>query len=130
MRHFTLDEANALLPRVRPLAERMVERRRALRAAEERRLELASRIAGNGGDLTPGEVADADADVVSEAAAVAAAVDELQGLGVQVKDLELGLLDFPSVRDGDEILLCWRLGEDEIRFWHGLEEGYRGRKPL
>lgn len=130
MRHFTPDEANALLPRVRPLVAQIVERRRGLAGIERRRIELAAHIAGNGGDLAPGEVGELDAELVREAAALAGLVEELQELGVQVKDLELGLVDFPSTREGEEILLCWRLGEDEIEFWHGLEEGYRGRKPL
>ena len=61
---------------------------------------------------------------------LAAIVDELQELGVQVKDLDSGLVDFPSSRDGEQVLLCWRLGEDEIAFWHGLDDGFAGRQPL
>jgi hypothetical protein len=57
-------------------------------------------------------------------------VQTITDAGVQVKDLDTGLLDFPSRREGEEVLLCWRVGEDEIRFWHGLEEGFAGRKPL
>ena len=50
--------------------------------------------------------------------------------GAIVKDLDEGLVDFPAVRDGEEILLCWRLGEEEVAYWHGLEEGFAGRQPL
>ena len=57
-------------------------------------------------------------------------VDELQGLGVLVKDLDRGLVDFPCVHRGRELLLCWELGEDEVAFWHGADEGYAGRRPL
>jgi len=55
---------------------------------------------------------------------------ELEEIGVQVKDLDKGLLDFPSVMDGQEVLLCWKLGESEIGFWHTADEGFAGRKPL
>lgn len=130
MRLFTPDEANALLAEVRPLAERLVERKRALDEAEAVRAELLGRIAGNGGDLTPSDVAEAVARVDRETAVIGTLVDELQGLGVQVKDLDLGLLDFPWEREGEVVLLCWRVGEDEIGYWHALEEGYAGRKPL
>lgn len=57
-------------------------------------------------------------------------MDEIQALGVLVKDLDTGLVDFPALRGGEEVLLCWQLGEDEIRYWHGLEEGFAGRKEL
>lgn len=130
MRLFTLAEANELLAEVRPLAERIVERKRALDAAEAERAELLERIAGNGGDLTPSDVAEAVRGVEREAAAIGALVDELHGRGVEVKDLDLGLLDFPSEREGEVVLLCWRVGEDEIGYWHGVDEGYAGRKAL
>jgi hypothetical protein len=130
VRLFTLAEANDLLADVRPLAERIVDRKRALDAAEAQRAELLHQIAGNGGDLTPSDVADAVQRVEREAAAIDTLVDELHGRGVQVKDLDLGLLDFPSEREGEVVLLCWRVGEDEIGYWHGVDEGYAGRKAL
>jgi hypothetical protein len=65
-----------------------------------------------------------------EAEAVAAAVEELNRLGVLVKDLDRGLVDFPALRQGEEVLLCWQVGEDTVAFWHGLDEGFAGRKPL
>ena len=61
---------------------------------------------------------------------VAGAVTELDALGVVVKDLDLGLLDFPGMRDGEEVELCWQVGEDAVSHWHPLEAGYRGRKPI
>jgi len=57
-------------------------------------------------------------------------IDEIQSTGCQIKDLEIGLLDFPTLYRGEEVLLCWRLGEEGIRFWHNLTEGFRGRKPI
>lgn len=130
MRLFTLDEANALLAEVRPLAEELVERKRDLDEAEAAQAALLARIAGNGGDLTPSEVGEAVERVSLAAGAVARLVDALQARGVQVKDRDLGLIDFPSELDGEVVLLCWRVGEDEIGYWHGVDEGFAGRKPL
>lgn len=59
-----------------------------------------------------------------------ACVDRLEELGVVLKDLDLGLLDFPSEREGEDVLLCWQVGEESVTSWHGLEEGYAGRKPI
>ena len=61
---------------------------------------------------------------------LAGIVERIHAAGAQVKDLASGLLDFPFERAGETVLLCWRVGEDEIRFWHGIEEGFAGRKPL
>ena len=70
------------------------------------------------------------AAVQAEQAALAESVARIQAAGVQVKDLDTGLLDFPSERDGDVVLLCWRVGEPEIGWWHTVDEGFAGRKPL
>jgi hypothetical protein len=129
-RYFTPDEANAALGELRPLAEQMVERRRALVAAQERRAGLGAQVVTNGGDLTPSDFAEADEELEQAAAGLARAVERIQAEGVLIKDLDRGLLDFPALRDGKEILLCWQLGEGEVAFWHGLEEGFGGRKPL
>ena len=129
-RTFTPEEANEALEVVRPLAERMVEARGALLVAQRQQAELITRIASNGGGLTPSDVSDAAAEVERASRDLMAAVDELQGLGVLVKDLDRGLVDFPCVHRGRELLLCWQLGEDEVAYWHGLEEGFAGRKPL
>jgi hypothetical protein len=130
VRTFTRDEANALLTQIRPLAEALVAHKRLLDEAEAARAELLERISGNGGDLTPSDFAEVTTRVEREAAELGELVGEIQGLGVQVKDLGLGLLDFPSVREGEVVLLCWRLGEDEVGYWHGTDEGYAGRKAL
>jgi hypothetical protein len=129
-RHFTPEEANALLAQVRPVAESLVAHRRAFTVAAARRARLAQRISGNGGDFDPQEPSELDEQLQREAEAVARAVEELQGLGVLVKDLDRGLVDFPALRDGEEVLLCWQVGEGEVAYWHGLEEGFAGRKPL
>lgn len=129
-RYFTLEEANETLDELRPLAERMVELRRELVEAQASRASLGAQVGTNGGDLTPSDFAEADERLEQAATELAACVERIQSAGVLVKDLDRGLLDFPAQRDGEEILLCWHLGEDEIRFWHGVDEGFAGRKPL
>jgi hypothetical protein len=129
-RHFTPEEANAALAQVRPLAETLVAHRRAQLEALASRARLSARIAGNGGDFDPQEPRDLEQEVEREAEAVTRAVEQLDALGVLVKDLDEGLVDFPALRDGAEVLLCWKVGEDEVAFWHGVDEGFAGRKPL
>jgi hypothetical protein len=129
-RHFTPEEANALLAEVRPTAEELVVHRRAMAGAAAGQARLVRRIAGNGGDFDPQEPRSLEETFEREAAAVAACVERLERLGVVVKDLERGLVDFPALHDGEEVLLCWEVGEDEVAFWHGLDEGFAGRKPL
>jgi hypothetical protein len=130
-RYFTPDEANALLAEVREAAETLVGHRRALVEANAKRAHLASQIAGNGGDFDPQEPRELEEVLQREAEAVGHAIERLEGLGVLVKDADRGLVDFPALREnGEEVLLCWQVGEDEIAFWHGLEEGFAGRKPL
>jgi hypothetical protein len=129
-RHFTPEEANELLAQVRPVAEALVEHRRAMVAAARRQARLVQRIAGNGGDLDPQEPRTLEQDFEHERDAVTRCLDQLEELGVLVKDLERGLVDFPALHNGEEVLLCWQVGENEVAFWHGLEEGFAGRKPL
>jgi hypothetical protein len=129
-RHFTAEEANALLPAVKVLAERMVAHRVALDAAQGQLGHYLEKISGNGGGIQPAELAEAHAAVEHEAAGIARCVEGIQELGGLVKDIGEGLVDFLAKREGEDVLLCWRLGEEEITHWHGLEEGFPGRKPL
>jgi hypothetical protein len=129
-RTFTPEEANALLAEVRPLVERLVEHRADLLAAQARRTELHANVGGNGGGLDP-----AVPSAIEEAAAAAekglrSTVGDLQALGVLVKDLDAGLVDFPADRGGEIVLLCWQLGEDSVAWWHRPEDGFAGRRPL
>ena len=132
MRLFTPEEANEVLPLVRPCVEQLVARRRELLRLDGELGRVRSRIAGNGGSLDPGEVDELRESAAVVAAELAALVEEIDGLGVQVKDLDTGLIDFPAEHPdtGDTVLLCWRLGESEVGHWHGLEEGFAGRKAL
>lgn len=130
MRHFTPEEANTALAEVRPLVEQMVEHRRAHVAALEQQELLAARIKGNGGGIPPAVLADATAAVEREARSLARTVDAIAKHGAEVKDLDEGLIDFPALHRGETVLLCWKLGEDEIRWWHRVEDGFAGRRPV
>ncbi len=125
-----MEEANALLAAVRPLAARMVEHRRELVVQRERQQELAAIVRSNGGGFNPRLPGEIDAAVETAGRELAGCVEELTALGVQVKDLDTGLVDFPALRGGEEVLLCWQLGEDEIGWWHTLDGGFAGRRPL
>jgi hypothetical protein len=129
-RHFTPEEANDLLAEVRPAAEALVAHRRAFRVATARRARLLAQIAGNGGDFDPQEPRAFEEEVDREAEAVVGCIERLERLGVLVKDLDRGLVDFPALRDGEEVLLCWQVGEEDVGYWHGVAEGFAGRKPL
>jgi hypothetical protein len=130
MRVFTLEEANAALVELRPVVERMVEHRKNLTAAQTRQAELVARVASNGGDMVPSDLHELAEMIQSEADAISDCAEQINAAGAQVKSLEEGLLDFPAKRGEEDILLCWKLGEDEIGFWHGIDEGFAGRKPL
>jgi hypothetical protein len=129
-RFFTVEEANEALETVRPLAEELVEHRRAQRSAQVARAAIAARISGNGAPGQARELAAASAEVERATTAIASCVSAIQEAGALVKDLDEGLVDFPARRGDEEVLLCWRVGEGEIAYWHGLDEGFAGRRPL
>jgi hypothetical protein len=130
MRHFTAEEANAALADVRALVEELVARRREHVEALAHQEELERKVRGNGGGIPPAALAAAAATVEELARELARLVDEIAGHGAQVKDLDEGIVDFPASRRGETVLLCWKLGEDEIRYWHRMEDGFAGRRPL
>jgi hypothetical protein len=129
-RYFTAEEANDALQDVRPLTEELVGHRRALVELQELQSSLTERIAGNGGNVDPRQLQDLQERLDEEVAGIARCVARIHESGALVKDLDEGLVDFPARREGADVLLCWRLGEDEIGYWHGLDEGFSGRKPL
>ena len=129
-RLFTLEEANAAVAELRPVVAQMVEHGRTLAAAQHRQRMLVTRIAGNGGDMQPSDLHELAEEIQREADAIAACAERVDAAGAQIKSLEEGLLDFQSIRGDEVVLLCWKLGEGEIRYWHGLDEGFAGRKPL
>lgn len=121
-RHYSIDQANAALEWVTDRLERLRSARVQL-SDEEARAALGEAAPGNGGGQ-PGRV-------VSEAfLELQRALGELQAMDVVLRDLDRGLVDFPALRDGREIYLCWEGGEDEIEFWHDLDAGYGGRQRL
>jgi hypothetical protein len=127
---FTPAEANSALTEVRPVAERLVAVRKRMRELERTQRDLVTAIGGNGGGYAAGDLNEAQTELVGLADAAVACVDRLDELGVQVKDLDTGLLDFPALRDGEEVELCWRVGEAAVAHWHGIGEGFAGRKPI
>lgn len=129
-RYFTAEEANDALQDVRPLTEELVEHRRALVELQEAQLSMTQRIAGNGGNVEPRKLQGLQERLDEEVAGIARCVARIHEAGALVKDLDQGLVDFPARREGEDVLLCWRLGEEEVGYWHGLEEGFSGRKPL
>ncbi|HAF15517.1 MAG TPA: DUF2203 domain-containing protein [Blastocatellia bacterium] len=125
MKLFTVEEANALLPSLREILKKIQRSRRRL-ATFRQQAKLAAEGAEQGGGgmedgvLYAGLLTNFTAEMV-----------ELEALGVQLKDFERGLVDFPSLRDGRVILLCWQLGEgDQLEWWHDMEAGFSGRTPL
>jgi hypothetical protein len=131
MKTFTLDEAQSLLPVAESLLNRTVEAKQAAQDLEEDLSALMRRIFVQGGMKV--DVGDVQRRRTTLEALVQRAKDSLQELdaiGVQVKDLETGLLDFPCVLEGETVLLCWKRGEPRIGFWHRMEDGFRGRRPI
>jgi hypothetical protein len=127
-RTFTPSEANTALAEVRPVAVRMVELHAQLRVLQDEQRAVVKLVAGNGSGYGIGEARTPEFARLS--AQLQDCLDQLGALGVQVKDPASGLLDFPAVREGEDVLLCWRVGEDAVESWHDLEEGFAGRKPI
>jgi len=125
MKIFTVQEANALLPDVRKIVGKIQRAHRKLSHYRED-AKKAAEAAERGGGGFPNGVA--YAAVLTE---LTVELSELETLGVQLKDFERGLVDFPSLRDGRVVLLCWQLGEgDELEWWHDVDAGFAGRTPL
>jgi hypothetical protein len=129
-RFFTVEEANRLLPRLGAILERLIAVRQEM-AARHRTLEaLRAHIRGNGATADGRRLATLRGELEAMARDLKQGIEEIEGYGCQIKDLDIGLIDFPTLREGEPVLLCWRLGEDRIGFWHRAEEGFAGRKPL
>jgi hypothetical protein len=128
---FTLNEATTLLPVLRTLLKRSMEGKRSIEDVEKELQDVKHRILLSGGLLVDvQEMARRRAEHDKAVQEIKDALAEIEAIGVQVKDLDIGLLDFPCVVDDEIVLLCWKYGEEKIQYWHGLEEGFRGRKPI
>ena len=130
-RTFTLDEAQSLLPVLESLLRTAIAAKKTVDDADAQQQALQHRVFLVGGmflDIVP--LARKKAERAKAEQRFKDALAEIDSIGVQVKDLEIGLLDFPCQVDGQTILLCWKLGEKAITHWHGVQEGFAGRKPI
>jgi len=122
-RLFTLNEAQALLPQVRQLLRALLEAREKIVEAQPELWPVLEKAVGNGGGKKAGEMLRYFEVIQRNAQAI-------QELGIEIKDINTGLIDFPSDRDGRVVYLCWRYGEGDIAYWHELDSGFAGRQPL
>jgi hypothetical protein len=130
-RTFTLEEAQSLLPILESLLRTAIDGKKLIEAVDTEFQELAHRVFLSGGlFVNVVQMARRKAEREKTIQRVKDAVAEINSTGVQVKDLDIGLLDFPCEVDGRVVLLCWKLGEQGITHWHGIEEGFAGRKPI
>ena len=130
-KRFTLSEAERLLSRVEPLLRSAIDLKGDLERAQSELTEYRERVAIMGGvNLDRSRVSEVRTRTETAAAHLRAAIEQVQSLGCVIKDLDSGLVDFPTLLRDDEVYLCWQLGEPGIGFWHGVDEGFRGRKPV
>lgn len=122
-RYFTLQEANEVLNAIRPLLDEIQTIRKEILARKPEVWPVVERAAGNGGSQSASKL-------VREFERLDAFVHQVQDTGVLFKDINAGLLDFPALKDGREVYLCWQYGEDDIAFWHEVEAGYAGRQSI
>jgi hypothetical protein len=131
MKTFTLDEAQSLLPVLESLLKRALESKQAAEKVEADLAALAQRIYVSGGmRVNVGTISKQRADIDSLTERTRETVAEIDAIGVQVKDLDAGLLDFPCRIDDEIVLLCWRMGETSIEHWHTVDSGFQGRQPV
>jgi hypothetical protein len=130
-RTFTLEDAQSLLPVLESLLRTAIDGKKLIEAVDTELQELAHRVFLQGGLLVNVvHMARRKAEREKAIPRVKDALAEIDSIGVQVKDLDIGLLDFPCKVDGHIVLLCWKLGESGINFWHDTSEGFAGRKPI
>jgi hypothetical protein len=130
-RTFTLSEAQQLLPVLESLLNTAMESKAKAEEVEREFQELSRKVFLTGGMLVDFRHTSArKADRETALQHLKDALAEIDAMGVQVKDLDIGLLDFPCLVEDRIVLLCWKRGEKTISYWHGLEEGFRGRKPI
>jgi hypothetical protein len=130
-RHFTLGEANALLPEVGRLIREAVHSKGRYQEAETWLHDLAQKIMMSGGINVDTTVVESWKNQrESGGTTLKGAMERIEDIGVLVKDLDVGLVDFPTLYRGEEVYLCWRMDEGDIEFWHGVHEGFAGRKEI
>jgi hypothetical protein len=130
-KYFNREQAEQLLPRIRKSLEKAQEQKRSLDSLDQELTQASARIMMVGGSIPPyQELVRKKGEREEFVSKLEEAVNHIQETGCLVKDLDAGLVDFPTLRDGREVYLCWKLGEKRIGYWHGTEEGFAGRKPL
>ncbi len=120
---FTLQEANKALEIIRPLMDEVQAIRQKILDKQPEAWPAIEKSAGNGGNRALGQM-------VQDFEKLDALVHQIQDTGVQIKDINTGLLDFSALKDGREVYLCWQHGEEDIAFWHEVEAGFAGRQPI
>jgi hypothetical protein len=123
-KYFTVEEANRLIPQVKAMVEQLRQGQRHLQKHRPTAETLAQKAAGNGGGR------EAVGYLSDYSQTFARGLAQLQAMGILVKDLDRGLIDFPHQREGREVYLCWKYGEERIDYWHETDSGYSGRQPL
>lgn len=130
-RYFRLEQAESLLPQVEALLRQAIDLHTDYQQAEAEMAEFQHRINMAGGTMVHRDaVVNTAARRSASATILKQTLEQIQALGVQIKDLEIGLIDFPTLYHGREVLICWKLGESSIGFWHGLEDGFAGRREI
>ncbi len=127
--HFTPEKANSLLPRLRGWLTEIQAKKQRLSSVQEKLVELAVKASGDG-SLAEEELKGAEQEAEALSQDVDKLLEQIGALGCEVKDIDEGLIDFPSRREGQRVYLCWRLGEDRVAFWHDPHSGFAGRQPL
>jgi hypothetical protein len=128
---FTIKEAESLIPLLDRLLREAISMKMEYEEAEQILQSMNERVVMMGGlRINRNQAVEARGRREVSAARMKSALERVQGTGCQVKDLDIGLIDFPTMYRGTEVLMCWKLGETAIEFWHGVDEGFRGRKPI
>ncbi len=129
-KHFTLSEANATLPLLRSILRDLTALAPHLRDRQERLRRLRDDSSKSLGDAYREELEQIEAELQQDQMRMEEYYQELVDLGVELKDYFTGLVDFPSIMDGREVYLCWRLGEPDVAYWHELDAGFAGRQKI
>jgi hypothetical protein len=128
-KRFTREEAEELLPYLAPVLFKMQEVKRKHDSLQTKSEELLQRSRGNGHGVDD-EAGKVRREMEAAVAQVNELIEKVQGMGVELKDVDMGLIDFRAIREGREVYLCWKLGEEHVSHWHELETGFAGRLPL
>ncbi len=128
-KHFTLHEAETLIPRLEQIIRSLIDNRKSALAIGEELSALQEKLRA-GENIAASALVNKKTELDFLVEIIQEGLDAIEELGAQPKDMDIGLVDFPSMLDGEEVLLCWKYGEKNIRFYHGLFDGFSGRKPI